>query len=94
MRFPAGEIVARSMKELAPRSKKKSSHGGPHQSEHLKKNGLAYVTVGPSKGILLPFYSKFTSGAQMKPRTLGGRIPSKKPKEDKGYHFRRTKKEA
>ena len=59
----AGEIVARSMKELAPRSK----DGNIHMADHIKvsdlteKNGLSYVNVGPSKGDNSSFfYSKFT----------------------------------
>jgi len=59
----AGEIVAKSMKELAPRSK----DGTIHMADHIKvsdleeKNGLSYVAVGPSKGDNSSFfYSKFT----------------------------------
>lgn len=59
----AGEIVARSMKELAPRSK----DGNVHMADHIKvsnleeKNGLSFVNVGPSKGDNSSFfYSKFT----------------------------------
>lgn len=59
----AGEIVARCMKELAPRSK----DGNIHMADHIKvsdleeKNGLSYVSVGPSKGDNSSFfYSKFT----------------------------------
>ena len=59
----AGEIVARSMKELAPRSK----DGNVHMADHIKvsdleeKNGMSYVNVGPSKGDNSSFfYSKFT----------------------------------
>jgi HK97 gp10 family phage protein len=59
----AGEIVARSMKELAPRSKE----GNLHMADHIKvsdlteQNGLSYVNVGPSKGDNSSFfYSKFT----------------------------------
>ena len=59
----AGEIVARSMKELAPRSKE----GNLHMADHIKvsdlteKNGLSFVNVGPSKGDNSSFfYSKFT----------------------------------
>ena len=59
----AGEVVAKSMKELAPRSK----DGNIHMADHIKvsdleeQNGLSFVNVGPSKGDNSSFfYSKFT----------------------------------
>ena len=59
----AGEVVAKSMKELAPRS----ATGTIHMADHIKvsdleeKNGMSFVSVGPSKGDNSSFfYSKFT----------------------------------
>ena len=59
----AGEIVARSMKELAPRSKEGNLHMADHieVSDLTEKDGLSFVNVGPSKGDNSSFfYSKFT----------------------------------